>query len=199
VEDLQHLAQIAQRKAARTRRQWRHKEQESYAAYAGSSHEIREWKPVIQAWLQHVRECPSRRAADAFLDRLKERLATTVAAVRQILEGERDIEVLRQDWAAKPMCCSYIMRSWRVKEPTLTLPRCAGRGVGGSRPVLGADDAQREQGRGNAACPHPQQWNDVIQTSPRCEGNAQAAGQLSLSSTDVATDDCAHSSVLRHS
>ncbi len=76
---------------------WRRKEQESYAAYAGAAHGIREWAPLIQAVVAGCAgNTQASEQARALLQQFEEGWPTAVAAVRRILHGERDSEVLRQ-------------------------------------------------------------------------------------------------------
>lgn len=105
----QILAQIAQAQGrAEESAQWRRQEQESYAAYAGSLHEIREWIPIIQAV---IAACTGDEAvaqkANTSLQQMEEGWPTTVAAVRQILAGQRDIETLREGLSRKSYVVVY--------------------------------------------------------------------------------------------
>ena len=82
--------------------QWRRKEQESYAAYAGSLHEIREWLPLIDGVVQVCQgNSELTQPVEQALAQYEQGWTTTVAAVRQILAGERDIEALRDGLAVK--------------------------------------------------------------------------------------------------
>ena len=50
------LAQIAEKRGRMDEvREWRRKEQESFAAFAGSDTKIKQWQPLLRQLLQHVR------------------------------------------------------------------------------------------------------------------------------------------------
>ncbi len=92
----QILAQIAERQGRLDEvRAWRRKEQESFAAFAGSDQDIKEWLPLINAI---VAACngnqEAQEAVAEFLKQNAEGWPTTVAAIQKILEGERDFEIL---------------------------------------------------------------------------------------------------------
>ncbi len=82
--------------------EWRRKEQESYAASAFVAHAIREWGPVMQSMVAacegHVQAA---KQVNSLLQQFEEGWPTTVAAVRRILDGERDIETLRTGLSPK--------------------------------------------------------------------------------------------------
>lgn len=82
--------------------QWRRKAQETYAAYPGSLHEIREWLPIIEAIVAVCQGNTEIKAqVNEILGQYEQGWSTTVAAIRQILVGKRDIELLREGLAAK--------------------------------------------------------------------------------------------------
>lgn len=80
--------------------QWRRKEQDSYAAYAGSAHAIRNWQPIIAdiVALCRANAQPEGELA-SFLDQMSQSddWRNVVAAIRRIIAGERDIEQLRSE------------------------------------------------------------------------------------------------------
>lgn len=94
------LAEIAEAQGdAGEATRWRRKEQDSYAAYAGSRHAIRQYEPLIQGV---VEACQGSEKARQWVEDLfpkmeagSEEWARNAAAIRRILDGERDIEVLR--------------------------------------------------------------------------------------------------------
>jgi hypothetical protein len=90
------LAQIAeQRGQTEEARRWRRKEQETFAAFKGSDIEIREWLPVIDVVVAACHQNDeARKAIDEFLKEAQDGWPTTVAAIEQILAGERDLEIL---------------------------------------------------------------------------------------------------------
>jgi hypothetical protein len=77
---------------------WRRKEQDSYAAYAGSSLDIQKWQEeiaVIVAGCQGKAE--AKEAAQQIIAHYQDSQdwGNLVRAIRRILDGERDIEALR--------------------------------------------------------------------------------------------------------
>ena len=88
------LAQIAEKRGqAEQARGWRRKEQESFAAFKGSEHEIRQWLPVIGAV---VAACQGNEQAAKDLAPFLQQMGETqdwrnlIAVIRRILNGERD-------------------------------------------------------------------------------------------------------------
>jgi len=111
---------------------WRRKEQDSYAAYAGSSHEIREWVPVIHAVVAACAgNAQAAEQARTLLQQFEEGWPTTVAAVRRILNGGRDIEVLRQGLSRKAFAAIHAILARLAGEATSPpAPPLAGEGSG---------------------------------------------------------------------
>ncbi|TKJ36587.1 hypothetical protein CEE37_15010 [candidate division LCP-89 bacterium B3_LCP] len=84
---------------------WRRKEKESYAAYAGSAHEIEQFQPLINAVVQAVKgdekvrafvesEYPKMQAGDP-------EWQLSAEAIRRIIAGERGVEVLTEGMGRK--------------------------------------------------------------------------------------------------
>jgi tetratricopeptide (TPR) repeat protein len=77
---------------------WQRKEQDSYGAYAGAAHAIRNWQPVI---VNIVELCRANAQPEGDLAAFLDQMGNTndwrnaVAVIRRILAGERDIEKLR--------------------------------------------------------------------------------------------------------
>jgi hypothetical protein len=94
-----NMAQIAERRGRPDEaRQWRRREQESFAAFRGADVEIREWLPlipVIVAACEGSEE--AKKQAEQHLQTFEEGWPTTVAAIHHILRGERDLDLLTAD------------------------------------------------------------------------------------------------------
>lgn len=89
-----NLAQIAEKRGHKDEvREWRRKEQESFAAFAGSDNEIKQWLPVIAAV---VAACQGNEEAKNQLEPFLEQQGQTddwrnlIVVVRRIMNGERD-------------------------------------------------------------------------------------------------------------
>jgi len=148
---------------------WRRKEQESYAAYAGAAHEIRGWIPVIQVVAAACEgDVQAVEQANAFLQRFEEGWPTTVAAVRRILAGERDIEVLRGGLTGK----SYVVIHTILAQLAAPAP---GKAEAQTSEVSETSEASEAVARLR------QQWQPVVQaTLTACRGDAEAASELTL-------------------
>ncbi len=106
------LAQIAEAQGhAAEAAEWRRKEQESYAAYAGAGHQMRQYQPLIQAV---VAACQGSREAQNQLEPVLQRMESAdevnrrfAQAARRILDGERDAEVLTENLGRET---AYVVR-----------------------------------------------------------------------------------------
>ena len=88
------LAELAEKRGRMDEvREWRRKEQESFAAFAGSDTKIKEWLPVIAAI---VAACQGNEEAKNQLEPFLEQQGQTddwrnlIAVIRRIMNGERD-------------------------------------------------------------------------------------------------------------
>jgi tetratricopeptide (TPR) repeat protein len=91
------LAEIAeQRGQTEEARRWRRKEQETFAAFAGSDHQIRQWQPIIQAV---VAACQGNKQAKNELEPFLQQMGQTddwgnlIPVLRRVMDGERDDEL----------------------------------------------------------------------------------------------------------
>jgi tetratricopeptide (TPR) repeat protein len=92
------LAQIAERQGRLDEvRAWRRKEQESFAAFAGSDTKIKEWLPIIEAV---VAACQgneeSKKQLEPFLQEMgqTEDWKNLISVLRRIMDGERDQDIV---------------------------------------------------------------------------------------------------------
>jgi tetratricopeptide (TPR) repeat protein len=179
------LAQIAKaRGQADEAAGWRRKEQESYAAYAGAAHEIREWIPAIQVVIAACEgSVEAAEQTNALLHQFEAGWPTTVAAVRRILEGERDIEVLRQGLSRKSYVVvhSILARlAGGAPSPPGPLFRRTGEGEESPSSEIGGGDEER-------VAHLREQWAPVIgAVVAACRGNAGAAAQVAPFLDDLA-------------
>ena len=95
------LAEIAARRGrAEEARAWRHKEQETFAAFAGSEQEIKQWLPVIAAV---AAACQGNAQAAEELEPFLQKMGATddwrnlIATIRRVMAGERDLYALTDD------------------------------------------------------------------------------------------------------
>ncbi|MBK8900759.1 MAG: tetratricopeptide repeat protein [Anaerolineaceae bacterium] len=101
------LAQIAAAQGdTAAARDWRRKEQASYAAYAGSSHEMQQYQPLIRAV---VAAAQGNEQAQQQIEPALQNMAngdevnrSFAKAARQILAGERDSETLTDELSHTP-------------------------------------------------------------------------------------------------
>ncbi len=80
---------------------WRRKEQDSYAAYAGAAHKMRQHRPLVE---KVVAACRGSEEAGRWVEGEYPKMEAagggwtqTAAMIRRILAGERDIEALRAE------------------------------------------------------------------------------------------------------
>lgn len=92
------LAQLAERQGRLDEvRAWRRKEQESFAAFAGSDTKIKEWQPVIAAV---VAACQGNEEARNQLEPFLQEMGQTedwknlIPILRRIMDGERDQDIV---------------------------------------------------------------------------------------------------------
>lgn len=92
------LAKIAEKRGWMDEvREWRRKEQESFAAFAGSENEIKQWLPIIAAT---VAACQGNEEAKKELEPFLQQQEQTddwrnlIAVIRRIMNGERDGNII---------------------------------------------------------------------------------------------------------
>jgi len=172
---------------------WRCKEQESFAAYPGAVHEIREWTPVIQAVVAACEgDVQAAEHANTLLQQLEEGWPTTVASVRRILTGERDIEVLREGLSCRAYVVIHTILAQLAGGALTPNPSPnAGRGEedlspapspnsgGGEEALTPTPSPNTGGGEEEAVARVRQQWAALVQAVvAACRGNQQAATEL---------------------
>ncbi len=154
------LAQIAEaRGRAEEAARWRRKEQESYAAYAGSSHVVQQLQPLIQPV---VAACQGNEEARAVLEpilqaveRADEELAR---AIHRVLDGERNAEILTADLGRSAIVIRTILAQLSGEVPPT--PQTA---QASSPPEEGTGRGSSAGAGAEAALAHlRQQWAPVI-------------------------------------
>jgi tetratricopeptide (TPR) repeat protein len=184
-KDYANLARIAEaRGQADKAAGWRRKEQESYAAYAGATHEMRQYQPLIQ---KVVAACRGNEEAHEWVEgefpKMEaggEEWARGATTIRRILTGERDADKL---YIGLNRGTAYIVRAilTLLAEPALSEaegeapstpgPREASRG--GAR---GPSEIEEEEDR---VARVREQWAPVVgAVAAACRGNADAAAQV---------------------
>jgi tetratricopeptide (TPR) repeat protein len=157
-------AQISTGEAA----QWRRKEQDSYAAYAGSAHATRQYQNLIAAVVRATQgnveaqelvksEYPKMQAGG-------EEWQQTANAIRSIIVGERDIETLRKDLSFTGFVIIHtILAQLSGAAPATPDPAAI------PQPVDASDAIARIR----------QQWaGNVAAIVAACQGDAEAAAQV---------------------
>jgi tetratricopeptide (TPR) repeat protein len=93
------LARIAaQRGRPDEARAWRRKEQETFAAFPGAAHQVRQFQPLVAAVVRAAQgDAGARQEAEAWLQQMEATDETNqrfAASARRILAGERDLDAL---------------------------------------------------------------------------------------------------------
>jgi hypothetical protein len=156
------LAQIAEARghpdeAAR----WRRKEQESYAAYAGAAHQMRQYETLITAAVRAAQgdpdaatfvegEYPKMRAGG-------EEWARNAAAIQRILQGERDTESLVGSLGRTGALLVRTILA-RLSEPVLSEVE----GAEPTTPPAQVPPSPEQEGAGAAIARLRQRWAPVI-------------------------------------
>jgi len=160
--------------------QWRRKEQESYAAYAGAAHFVQQLQSLIQPV---VAACQGNEEAKTLVESLLQAVQSAdeglAQAIRRILAGERDAESLTADLGRNAVVIHAILTRLSGEVPQTP-------GVSETTGVLQASPA----GASAAIARIRQQWGPVIQAVVvACGGNTQAAAQLEPLLAQLSTQD----------
>ena len=175
------LAQIAERRGqVAAARGWRRKEQESFAAFAGSEQQVRQFETWIEAI---AAACGGNQAALAQveptlagMEAIDETNRRFVAAARRMLVGERNIDALTDD-----LSC----------DGALIIRRILARLAGEAHPPASALDEGEEEAAAEPA-PAPEggltlpQLLDLVERAAR--GDQQLGGQLFNAMRGLAAD-----------
>jgi len=190
------LAKIAEKQGrAAEAREWRRKEQESYAAYAGAGHEMRQYQPLIQAIVAACQgDAQARQQVEVFLPQMEasKDWQNLPSVTRRILAGERNADklcagidrtdayivhaILAQLAGERPSPPGPLSRGTGEGEtPTPTPSPLAGEGGRPTSPPLAGEGP----GERSALAAILQQWAPVIRAVvAACRGNRDAAAQL---------------------
>jgi tetratricopeptide (TPR) repeat protein len=206
-KDYSILAQIAEKQGRTAEaREWRRKEQESYAAYAGAGHEMRQYQPLIQAI---VAACQGSEEARQWvegefpkMEAGSEDWARAATSIRRVLAGERDADALTANLSVQPMLVVRAILAQLAGErasppgplsrgtgegetPTPTPPPQGEEGGPTSPPLAGEGPGERA-----ALAALLQQWAPVIAAVvAACRGNRDAAAQLQPLLGELAQQD----------
>jgi tetratricopeptide (TPR) repeat protein len=169
-------ADIAERRGRpHEAQQWRCKEQESYAAYAGSSLDVQKWEQEIAVIVAACQgNAQARETAEQIISHYQDSKdwVKLVAAFRRILGGERDVDILclgldRID----TVIVRAILARLAGEAASTPGPREASRG--GAR---GPSEIEEEEDR---VARLREQWAPVVgAVVAACQGNADAAAQV---------------------
>jgi tetratricopeptide (TPR) repeat protein len=177
------LAQIAEaRGQGAEAAAWRRKEQESYAAYAGAAHEIRQYQPLIRA---AVRAAQGEQEALAFIEgeypkmeAAGEQWQSAAEGIRRIVAGERDVDALTQQATSRTI--ALIIRSIIAGLSGSSADEPKGQTAAPAAPASAPTDASPPPpGIPPELAQLLEQWRPVIgAVVAACGGDATAAGQV---------------------
>jgi tetratricopeptide (TPR) repeat protein len=159
--------------------QWRRQEQDSYAAYAGSAHAMQPYQNLIAAVVRATqRDTEAQGFVKGEYSKMQaggEEWQQTANAIRSIIAGERDIEVLRESLFSTGFVIVHTILARlsgaapAIPEPTATpQPADASAAIAGIR----------------------QQWAPIVEAIvAACQGDAEAGAQVARLLDQLAQQD----------